>query len=40
VKMTVQRNEVYDLNHSFTFDIKNPSWEISHIYKIKILGYT
>jgi methionine-rich copper-binding protein CopC len=25
VKMTVQRNEVYDLNHSFTFDIKNPS---------------
>lgn len=24
VKMTVQRNESYDLNHSFTFDIKNP----------------
>jgi methionine-rich copper-binding protein CopC len=24
VKMTVQRNEAYDLNHSFTFDIKNP----------------
>jgi hypothetical protein len=24
MKMTVQRNEAYDLNHSFTFDIKNP----------------
>lgn len=24
VKMTVQRNEAYDLNHSFAFDIKNP----------------
>jgi methionine-rich copper-binding protein CopC len=24
VKMTVQRNDAYDLNHSFTFDIKNP----------------
>ena len=24
VKMTVQRDDAYDLNHSFTFDIKNP----------------
>ena len=24
VKMIVQRNEAYDLNHSFTFNIKNP----------------
>ena len=24
VKMIVQRNDAYDLNHSFTFDIKNP----------------
>jgi hypothetical protein len=24
VKITVQRTDAYDLNHSFTFDIKNP----------------
>ena len=24
VKMIVQRNDAYDLNHSFAFDIKNP----------------
>jgi hypothetical protein len=33
VKMIVQRNDAYDLNHSFTFDIKNPPWKMTDAYK-------